>query len=542
MSIKRILAALLSVTLLIPSLAACKSGSDAPAVTTQGSETVTTTTVQEGETPDPNACETHTPSAGGGYCTVCYEILKSNEREYLDMIYFACDDATLTDAYKIALADCFSNVKRFKGGLLSSEKEVIIAGADYTTPWTRDGSINVWNAFALLNPEVSKNTLLSLLKQNGTDYLIDGQYWDAIIWAIGAYQYVLVNEDKAFLRIAQNAIETTLAKFEAEEFDAADGLFRGGAVYADGIAAYPDQYANGPNSGIEGWLQNPDNAELKADTGVGLPMKALSTNCTYYQSYVILAEMNKMLNLDAADATAKAEALKAAINKAFWNEEKGTYDYLAYECDYQEAIGIAFVLLFGIADERQTALVLENTYVTEQGIACVWPSFDRYLERDGYGRHAGTIWPHGQGFWARAAFENGYVQAFESELYSLAEKAVRDGQFYEIYHPDTGEVYGGLQGFGKQDISLWGSCSHQTWSATAYLSCIYYEVIGAKIESGKVTFMPYLPTGVNEATVSGLKIGETTFDIVIVRGGEAPSEATYETTESGTVRVVLSVQ
>ena len=542
MNAKRILAGMLSVLLLLPTLLACNSSTDADTTTQTGNSATTTTTVNGNKPADPDTCTTHTPSTIGGYCTVCHSILKTDEREYLDMVYFSCDDEMLTEAYKIALADCFSNIKRFKGGLLSSEKEVIIAGADYTTPWTRDGSINVWNAFAFLNPEVSKNTLLSLLKKSGSDYLIDGQYWDAIIWSIGAYQYLLINEDKAFMRIAQNAIETTLAKFEREEFDPADGLFRGGAVYADGIAAYPDQYANGPNSGIEGWLENPDNNDKKADTGRGLPMKALSTNCTYYQSYVILASLNEMLGLDATDAAAKADALKAAINKAFWNEEKGTYDYLAYECDYQEAIGIGFVLLFGIADERQAALVLENTYVTEQGIACVWPSFDRYLERDGYGRHAGTIWPHGQGFWARGAFENGFVQAFESELYTLAEKAVRDGQFYEIYHPDTGAVYGGLQGFGHNDISLWGSCSHQTWSATAYLSCIYYEMIGAKIEAGKVTFKPYLPTGVNEATMSGLKIGNTTFDIIVVRGGDAPSEATYETTENGTVRVLLSVQ
>ncbi len=538
-TIHKALAALLACTLMAPALASCKSGDDQPSDTTPAA----TTPADPGNTnPTPGDCDKHTPSDSGNYCTTCYAILKSNEKDYKNMIYFASDDVMLTKAYQIAIADAVSNVKNFKGGVLSSEAPVIIAGADYVTPWTRDGSINVWNAFALMDPEVSKNTLLSLLKKEGTNYLIDGQYWDAIIWSFGAYQYVLTTADKPFLRTAQNAISNTLAKFEKEEFDAADGLFRGGAVYADGIAAYPDQYANGPNSGIEGWLENLDNNDKKAETGRGLPMKALSTNCTYYQSYVILAAMNELLGLDSADALAKADALKKAINKAFWNEEKGTYDYLAYECDYQEAIGIAFVLLFGIADERQTALVLENTYVTEQGIACVWPSFDRYLERDGYGRHAGTIWPHAQGFWARAAFENGFAQAFDSELYSLAEKAVRDGQFFEIYHPDTGEVYGGLQGFGNNDISLWGSCSHQTWSATAYLSCVYYDIIGAKMEAGKVTFRPYLPEGVNEAVISGMQIGDAIFDVVVTRGGNAPAEATYDTTQEGTVRVVLSVQ
>lgn len=524
---------LLSAITLTP-LTACRT---VPPSAPPGSTTVSA----DNESKPENTCK-HTPSAGGTYCTTCDEIIKTDLKKYKNMIYFSCDNEMLTKAYQIAIADCISNVKPFKGGVLNTQKPVIIAGADYDTPWTRDGSINVWNAFALMDREVSENTLLSLLKSSGRDFLIDGQYWDAVIWSIGAYQYVLVSGDIGFLKIAQNAIETTLKKFELEEYDPADGLFRGGAVYADGIAAYPDQYANGPNSGIEGWLENPANNEFKANKGRGLPMKALSTNCTYYQSYVILGKMNEMLGKDAAAAYAKAEKLKNAINKAFWNEEKGTYDYLAYECDYQEAIGIAFALLFGVADERQTALVLENTHVTEQGIACVWPSFDRYLERGGYGRHAGTIWPHAQGFWARAASINGYKQGYEFELYSLAEKAVREGQFYEIYHPDTGAVYGGLQGFGKNDISEWGSCAHQTWSATAYLSCIYYEMLGADIQKNSVTFTPYLPVGVNEAAISGMKIGSTTFDIVIVRGGDHPSSATFDTLSEDTVQVFLSVQ
>lgn len=528
------LALLLTLAMLVPMAAACKSEEE--------TKVTTTTTGEEGQPASPDDCAEHTLSASGNYCTVCKKVMQTNKKEYYDMVYFICDDETLTKAYKVALADCKSNIKNFTGGLVSAE-DCIIAGAGYTTPWTRDCSINVWNAFALLDSQVSKNTLLSVLKASGrSNYLIDGQYWDAIIWAIGAYQYYVTTGDEDFLKIAQNAVENSLAKFEKEEFDSKDGLFRGGAVYADGIAAYPDKYANGPNSGIEGWKENPANADLIVKTGVGLPMKALSTNCIYYEAYVILAKMNEHLGKDTADATAKAEALKKAINDAFWNEEKGTYDYLAYECDYQEAIGISFALLFGIANERQTALVLENTYVTEQGIACVWPSFDRYLERGGYGRHAGTVWPHAQGFWARAAFENGYTQGFESELYSLAEKAARDGQFYEIYHPDTGVQYGGLQGFGKQDISLWGSCEHQTWSATAYLSCIYYELLGATIEKGTVTFKPYLPTGINEAVFSGFKVGNATYDIIITRGGDAPSEITCDTTESGSFRIVLSVQ
>lgn len=533
------IALMLSLSMLGSLLAGCKSG--------RKDETGKPTLSVDGEQTDnpasdptrPAVCDRHTPSAGGTYCTVCHTILKQKTGDYRNMIYFACDDTTLTEAYKIAIADALSNIKSYKGGVLTANAPCIIAGADYDTPWTRDAAINVWNAFALLNREVSKNTLLSVLKKSGSRYQIDGQYWDAVIWGIGAYQYVSVSGDTDFLKIAQNALENSLERFEKEEFDPSDGLFRGAAVYGDGVAAYPDRYING-TSGIEPWADDPANADEKAPVGRGLPMKALSTNCVYYEAYVVLGRMNKMLGGNSSDADAKAEALKAAINKAFWNEQKGTYDYLAYECDAQEALGIAFVLLFDIADERRSALVLENTRVTEQGIACVWPAFERYLSLGGYGRHCGTVWPHAQGFWARTALEKGYAYGFDQELYALAEKAVRDGQFYEIYHPDTGAAYGGLQEGGTGgDIFQWGSCQHQTWSATAYLSLIYYEMLGANIGPGTVTFRPYLPAGVNEAVISGFHVGNTTFDVVIARG-QGEHTATFSTFDENTVSVFLT--
>ena len=456
------------------------------------------------------------------------------------MIRFTCNDETLTKAYEIALNDCAINTKLFKSGLLTEEMPCIIAGAGYWTPWTRDTAINVYNAFALLNREAAKNTLFSVLEKEGDDYYVVGQYWDSIIWAIGAYRFYTVTDDTEFLKIAQNALTNTLAKFEREEFDPADNLFRGPAVYGDGVAAYPDRYVDkAPSSFILSWLDN--HRDEAASVGEGMPMKALSTNCVYYQAYLILAKINEILGIDSADALKKADALKVAINNHFWNEENGTYDYLAHESDYQEALGVAFALLFGVADDRQAELVGQNTYVTPHGITCVWPSFDRYLAKGGYGRHAGTVWPHAQGFWASACATRGNLAGFESELYTLANKAVRDGQFYEIYHPDTGEIYGGWQEVGGNDIRLSKSQPHQTWSATGYLSLVYYHILGAKIEKGSVTFAPTLPSKVNEAKISGFKVGNTTFDVTITRGGDGASTATYSTDKDGTVSVVLSV-
>ena len=459
------------------------------------------------------------------------------------MIGFSCNSKTLTKAYEIAVKDAEGNVKEYRDGALKEKARCIMAGEDYDTPWTRDTAINVMNAFALLDPAIAKNTLLSVIERRGGGYIIGGQYWDCIIWAIGAYAYIVATGDNSFIPVAYSAVKNSLAKFEREEYDPTDGLFRGPAVYGDGIAAYPDQYARTGSSGIESWSTFPENRERLAKDGFGIPMKALSTNCVYYRAYEVLAFLCERRGKDPSAALSKAEALKKAINRAFWNEKKGTYDYLAYECDRQEALGISFALLFGVADERQKASVLKNAGTSAHGITCVEPTFKRYSSLGSFGRHSGTVWPHAQGFWALAAYRCGDRKAFEKELFLLAEKAVRDGQFYEIYHPVTGAVYGGLQGYGgKNDIREWRSCAHQTWSATAYLSLIYFVLLGAQIDEGKVTFKPYLPAGVDEAKITGMKIGKTTFNVKIVRKGQGEKEYACDTTAKKTVDLELCAE
>ena len=122
--------------------------------------------------------------------------------------HFCCNDPEITKAYQLAVDDLQSNIHLFKDGLLTEEKPVIIAGNGYDTPWTRDTAINVWNGAGLLVPEVAKNTLLSVLaKRPGSEQtIIGGQYWDAIIWAVGAWSYYLYTGDREFIKFAEQVI------------------------------------------------------------------------------------------------------------------------------------------------------------------------------------------------------------------------------------------------------------------------------------------------------------------------------------------------
>ena len=98
----------------------------------------------------------HKSSRSGLYCTKCHEPIFSNP------VRFACDNDVLTRAYEVALNDALLNIHMFQDGALTEPARCIMAGEIYDTPWTRDAAINVWNAFALLDRDVSRNTLMSV--------------------------------------------------------------------------------------------------------------------------------------------------------------------------------------------------------------------------------------------------------------------------------------------------------------------------------------------------------------------------------------------
>lgn len=436
----------------------------------------------------------------------------------MHLTHLKTDNKDVNTAYYIAVSDMIANIKPYLGGLWEKEVPVIIAGIGYDTPWTRDASINTMNAGGLLFPEVSENTLLSVLKKENGDLLIDGEYWDKIIWVLGAWHLFQITAHIEFLKTAYIATRNTLAFMENTEFDATLNLFRGAACYGDGIAAYPDRYiAPSRSSGIISFVHECPDQLVKQ--GVGLPMYALSTNCLYYQAYKIADLMAEELG-DKKSYVQKAERMKETINTHFWNQEKGLYNYLVDDqggCDSSEGMGQAFAILFGVADQEKTESIFANQPITPNGIACVYPSFSRYKQmgEHHFGRHSGTVWPHIQSFWADAAARNGKYEIFLKEFKMLTAVSIRDSHFAEIYHPETGEIYGGVQEGGEDGIIVWKSQPKQTWSATGYLHMLFHNIAGITFEKNGLSFSPYLPAGIGTLEITNLRIRNHVFSIRI---------------------------
>jgi glycogen debranching enzyme len=440
-----------------------------------------------------------------------------------DRLRFRCNDSILERAFEIALNDLASNIVPLQDGLLERESFVFRAGASYEKPWTRDAAINVWNGAGLLYPEVAYNTLLATLERTSAGLQIGAeydQYWDRIIWVLGAWWLYLFSGNRDLLTVAHEAGRNTLASLEDTEFTSDLGLFRGPAVYGDGVSAYPDVYAHTADghSSILRWpAANPGGA---SKPGRGLPMHALSTNCLYFHVYEVLGAMAQEVGVPPDPTwTAKSERIRASINRHFWIPERGHYRYLVDPfggSDEQEGLGQACAILFGVADDERRDSVFRTQSITATGIPCLWPCFDRYRRDDHYGRHSGTVWPPIEGFWAEAAARHGRADLFGFELRKLSERAVRDGQFFELYHPESGLPYGGLQEWeGRGIVDDWQPLPHQTWSATGFLRMVLMGIAGMRFESEGVRFRPVLPAPLASVELSGVPYRDATLRVTL---------------------------
>ncbi|HEY3470716.1 MAG TPA: glycosyl hydrolase family 65 protein [Amycolatopsis sp.] len=393
-----------------------------------------------------------------------------------------------------------------KTGLLDPAVGIVRAGGGYAQPWTRDASINSWNATSLLDPALARNTLWAVVDEDATGaprVQQDDQQWDQVVWVTAAWHHYLVTGDRTFLDTAYRTAADTLTIREhatTAGYNATYGLFTGASFFNDGIAGYPAPPADATESVSTGSMPWP---------GVASGMY-LSTNELYYAAYVNAANMAEQLHRPGAEAAgfrAKANALKAAINRHFWNPATGRYDYQLLADGsrgaYQEGSGLAFAILFGVANPAQARSILANAREMTWGMPDTFPNWDRYSDAQP-GRHNAIVWPLVQGLWAKALAQQGDENAFAAETARLAKLAGGNSGFWEIYNGNTGVVDGGYQRLGDTVKFHWGSEPDQTWSATAFLDMVHTGLFGLGFTDRGLAFTPHLPAGWGDATLRNL--------------------------------------
>ena len=408
-------------------------------------------------------------------------------------------DTLLVNAFNLALRTVENNI----------EDGIVTAGGDYGGEWTRDASINAWNAGSLIFPEESRNSLWAVTIDDGR--AVGHQYWDKIIWVQGAYNHCMVTGDD--IEPVYRCSATTMKELEDSVFCVERGLFNGPSVFNDGIAAYEEPIPD-PELAQSGSYKHPNTRHICC----------LSTNCIYYWAYRKLAVMACRCGepFKALGYRVKACKLRRAIRNTLYDKEANALYYLIdHNGDvhrFQEGLGYSFAILSGVVSRKEAARLADGVYVSKYGIPSIYPDFKRY-DKDHPGRHNNLVWPFVNAFWADAALYAGCRDKFEFELRNLADLAVNkgEGMFYEIYNPNTG-----LPDGGWQNGNLWASCRDQTWSATGYLRMFLTDVFGLSFDRKGMSVSPDVTVADNLgcSVLSGIKYRQHDVTVMIETAGD----------------------
>src|SRR3569833_390570 len=185
---------------------------------------------------------------------------------------------------------------------------------------------------------------------------------------------------------------------------------------------------------------------------------------------------------------------------------------------YQEGTGLAFALVFGIANSSQARSILAHAEEMTWGMPDTYPNWARYSDEQP-GRHNAIVWPVVQGLWAKALAGQGAQEAFASETARLAALAGNNSGFWEIYNGHTGVVAGGWQRLGDTVKFHWGTQPDQTWSATAFLDMIASGLFGLGFGDRGLSVSPTLPAGWGDVTLRGLRYRAATLTIALHGAG-----------------------
>ncbi len=390
----------------------------------------------------------------------------------------------------------------------NTEGQLLKAGADYGGEWTRDISMNAWNAVSILRPDVAEYSLWSVTSDRQT---IGHQYWDKIIWTLGAWNHYLVTGREDFLTQAYLCCKRTMQELEDSCYDVAYGLFMGPAVFQDGITAYEEPI-------FDTMLKFNGNVLAHKNSR---NIKCLSTNALYYQSYRCLAEMARLREPTAVQTyEEKARLLREQFRKHLYDAPNHRFyfliDHQGKKHEFQEGMGVAYAILFGLVTPEEACGIIDNVYSTSSGIPSVWPCLKRCSEEKP-GRHNVMVWPHVNMFYASACAEVGKYDSFYFEVSNLARLATQcdpkgEVNFHEIYTPD------GVPSGGWQCGSLWPPLNHQTWCATGFLRNYLYYIAGMKPQPEGLYFRP-LGSSTGKVELKDIPYRNAVLNITIVGKG-----------------------
>lgn len=388
------------------------------------------------------------------------------------------------------IVDALYNLSLEEARLAIEPDSTFRTGAKWAGVWTRDISYSIVLAFAYLEPEVAK---ISLMRKVKRDRIIQdtgsGGAWpvssDRTTWALAAWEVYKATGDTEWLKKAFTIIKNSTSDDYLNLYNEKTGMYSGESSFLDWREqTYPK------------WMSNKD---IYISQNLG-------TNAVHYQTHVILAKMARILGQPAGGFDQIALGIKKGVNDHLWMQDKGYYAQYLYGRNYDtqsqryEALGEALTILFDIADESRAKSIVSKSPMTEFGATCIYP---QVLGIPPY--HNNAIWPFVQSYWNLAAAKAGNEKVLEHGLASIYRAAALFLTNYENMVADTGDFMG-------TEINS----DRMLWSMAGNLAMVHRVFMGMKFEISELTFAPVIPKVYGgKRSLNGFNYQNTTLDITV---------------------------
>ncbi|MFV5703787.1 MGH1-like glycoside hydrolase domain-containing protein [Flavobacterium sp. XS2P12] len=401
------------------------------------------------------------------------------------------------------IVDALYNLSLEEAKLAIEPDSTFRTGAKWAGVWTRDISYSIILAFAYLEPEVAK---ISLLKKVKRDRIIQdtgsGGAWpvssDRTIWASAAWEVYKTTGDKEWLKKTYRIIKNSAADDYKTIRSTQTGMYSGESSFLDWREqTYPK------------WMSNMD---IYVSQNLG-------TNAAHYQTHQILSKMASILGEPHQEYDAIASQIKKGINEQLWMEDKGYYAQYLYGRNFLmpskrfEALGEALAVLFDVADAKQSKMILSQSPITEYGVTCIYPQIPGIPPY-----HNDAIWPFVQSYWNLAAAKVGNEKALNHGLASVYRAAGLFLTNYENMVADNGDFKG-------TEIN-----SHRMlWSMAGNLSMVYRVFMGMHFEEDRLIFAPVIPKNYGGTrSLKNFKYRNANLDITVEGYGNTIASVTID--------------
>ena len=315
-----------------------------------------------------------------------------------------------------------------------------------------------------------------------------------------------------------------------------------GDLDGDGFIEYERRAPDGLVQ--QGWKDSNDSIFHADGRPAEGPIALCEVQGYAYAARVAVAELASLLG-DAAlsrHQQSEAAALRRRFTDRFWCEELGTF-VLALDGDKEpcrvRTSNAGHCLFSGIATEEQ-ALLLSSTLMTEDafsgwGLRTVSARERRYNPMS---YHNGSVWPHDTA-----------IGAAGMARYGAREPVLRllDGLFQASAYMDFArlpELFCGFHARPGQGPTLYPlACSPQAWAAGSVFmlleACLGLEIHGAARTA--IFRRPVLPSWLDWVELTGLRVGDTTLDLLLRRVRAGVTIELVSKVGDATVQVTKSI-